>query len=150
MVALVKNWYKAAYVGLEDTENEGTFENPMGYLLSCTRFRFWGPGHPRPKRKREDCVILDVEKVWRVINCKIKLSFICEFYPEAPNNPHIDFELWNCTKIKNKRKKTKKLVKINLFLFLGEKRKCREHNKMYEIYKNSSRMDQCVLIDDAV
>lgn len=87
---LIKNslklWYKVAYVGLDDTNIEGSFETPLGNHLGCYKFRAWGPGQPRSKRNDEDCVVLDAERTWKVVNCKKKLPFLCEIYPEGPKD----------------------------------------------------------------
>ncbi|RZB66654.1 uncharacterized protein BDFB_004386 [Asbolus verrucosus] len=127
-----RGWYKAAYVGLEDTDVEGTFENPMGNFLQCTKYRAWSVGHPRPNRKHEDCVILDADRVWKAINCKIKQRFICEFYAAPPESPLIEFTNKSCTRIKDP----------------AMKRQCLANKELFEIYNNSSRIDQCALLND--
>ncbi|XP_044268787.1 uncharacterized protein LOC123013970 [Tribolium madens] len=126
------NWYKGAYVGLDDIGVEGSFETPMGNSLQCTRFRAWAVGHPRPGRRKEDCVMLDVEKTWRAINCKIKLDFICEFYPTSPTITLNEFKYKNCSHIKSKRKK----------------QECDSNNELFELYNSSTRTDQCALMND--
>lgn len=78
------DWFKIAYVGLDDIKRERHFENPMGEPLSCFKYRAWAPGHPRNKQKTDDCVTVDSESVWRVIDCKQNLSFVCELYPTGP------------------------------------------------------------------
>nr|CAI5839083.1 unnamed protein product [Callosobruchus analis] len=38
-------WYKVAYVGLDDIDQEGTFITAQGNSLSsCSRYRAWAPG----------------------------------------------------------------------------------------------------------
>ncbi|GLV38160.1 uncharacterized protein CBL_12806 [Carabus blaptoides fortunei] len=87
----------AAYVGLNDIHAEG---------------------HPRPRKKRDDCVIIDTAKTWRAVNCKIKLPFICEIAPKPPfwkefqefaNSSCTDYRnrtiRRTCTKIKKNYKK---------------------------------------------
>ncbi|XP_063913659.1 pulmonary surfactant-associated protein A [Zophobas morio] len=132
LIKPLKNWYKAAYVGLEDMDVEGAFRTPMGTLMECSGFRAWAVGHPRPGRKKEDCVILDADKTWRAINCRIKRPFICEFYPTPPALPVVEFATKDCDKIKNKKKK----------------RQCLNNNELVQLYMNSSRMDQCALVND--
>lgn len=78
-------WYKAAYVGLDDIKEEGKFETSSGNLMSCYKFRAWAPGHPRTVDKDADCVVLDDNRMWRVINCNETLPFVCELYPESPS-----------------------------------------------------------------
>lgn len=97
----LQEWYKAAYVGLDDTRVEGLFETPLGAPLSCFKFRAWAPSHPRNKSRREDCVTLDHEKNWRVVNCKHKLPYICEMYPKEMALEDDLFELPDCSKIQN-------------------------------------------------
>lgn len=80
----LKLWYKAAYVGLDDITKEGQYETSSDEPLSCFKYRAWAPGHPRSKHKHDDCVILDDERSWRVVNCKEKLPFLCELFPEEP------------------------------------------------------------------
>lgn len=77
-------WYKAAYVGLDDIKEEGKFETSSGTLMNCYKYRAWAPGHPRNIDQEADCVILDDLRMWRVVNCNVKLPFICELYPERP------------------------------------------------------------------
>lgn len=77
----IQEWYKAAYVGLDDRKVEGRFETSLGAPLSCFKFRAWAPSHPRNKSRRDDCVILDHEKSWRVVKCKHRLASVCELYP---------------------------------------------------------------------
>lgn len=100
----IQEWYKAAYVGLDDTRTEGLFQTPLGAPLSCFKFRAWAPGHPRNKSRRDDCVILDHEKNWKVINCKYKLPFICELYPEEIVNEDNLLGKANCVHLQNKGK----------------------------------------------
>lgn len=78
----IQEWYKAAYIGLDDMKVEGLFRTPLGTPLNCFKYRAWAPSHPRNKSRRDDCVILDNEKSWKVVNCKHKLPFICELYPD--------------------------------------------------------------------
>ncbi|KAJ8965820.1 hypothetical protein NQ314_003887, partial [Rhamnusium bicolor] len=99
----IQNWYKAAYVGLDDIQEEGIFRTVSGTLLTCFRYRAWGPGHPRSKHKSEDCVILDSDKMWRVVKCRTKLQALCEFYPEKPAEL-IDYENITCNYILDKSK----------------------------------------------
>ncbi|XP_008193139.1 uncharacterized protein LOC100142353 isoform X2 [Tribolium castaneum] len=135
LAALLKslpNWYKGAYVGLDDITVEGSFETPMGDFLQCSRFRAWAVGHPRPGRRKEDCVMLDVEKTWRALNCKIKLDFICEFYPTPPDNTLNEFKYQNCSLVKSKKKK----------------QECETNNELFELYNSSTRIDQCALMND--
>lgn len=101
----ISDWYKAAYIGLDDMQIEGKFLTPAGTVMECFRFRAWSPGHPRSKHKSEDCVILDVNKTWRTVKCKLKLHAICEFYPERPLKM-LGNEMKNvsCSHIRRKRK----------------------------------------------
>ncbi|KAI4464895.1 lithostathine [Holotrichia oblita] len=78
------DWQKVAYVGLDDRRKEGRFVTSLGNFLSCYKYRAWGPGQPRSKHRNEDCVLLDSDKTWRVVNCKLKFSALCEIYPKIP------------------------------------------------------------------
>ncbi|CAH0557072.1 unnamed protein product [Brassicogethes aeneus] len=126
------NWYKAAYVGLDDMYQEGLFENAFGSFLGCSRYRAWAPGHPRSKHKNEDCVILDSERTWRVIDCKIKLRAVCELFPHKPVAKLNGFQYKNvsCHKIRNKKKR----------------KMCKEQKELWSLVSNSSRLDQCALV----
>ncbi|XP_017773828.1 PREDICTED: uncharacterized protein LOC108560683 isoform X2 [Nicrophorus vespilloides] len=79
----VRDWYKVAFVGLDDTRREGLFETPLGDPITCYRFRAWGPGQPRNVMKSDDCVVLDSKKTWKVISCSHTLPFLCEYYPSS-------------------------------------------------------------------
>lgn len=97
----IQEWYKAAYVGLDDTKVEGLFQTPLGAPLGCFKFRAWAPSHPRNRSRRQDCVTLDHEKNWRVVNCRHRLPFICELYPENIESED-DFTVRpSCQKLQN-------------------------------------------------
>lgn len=102
----IQEWYKAAYVGLDDTRFEGLFQTPLGAPLDCVKYRAWAPGHPRNKSRRDDCVILDHEKNWKVVNCKHRLPFICELYPEKIIPEDNFTERPNCTNLQDESKYT--------------------------------------------
>ncbi|XP_018571135.1 uncharacterized protein LOC108910878 [Anoplophora glabripennis] len=86
----LQDWYKVAYIGLNDINEEGNFRTLNGSKLSCFRYRAWGPGHPRSKHRNEDCVVLDSDRMWRVVKCSSKLPALCEFYPSQPLE-NVDF-----------------------------------------------------------
>ncbi|GJQ66859.1 hypothetical protein Trydic_g7885 [Trypoxylus dichotomus] len=75
------DWYKVAYVGLNYRQKKGKFINSSGNRLSCYKYRAWGPGQPRSKGRGEDCVLLDSNKTWRVVNCRLKFPALCEIFP---------------------------------------------------------------------
>ncbi|KAL3283255.1 hypothetical protein HHI36_006403 [Cryptolaemus montrouzieri] len=126
----VGTWYKASYVGLDDIMNEGIFESSSGNFLHCTEYRAWGPGHPRSKRKSEDCVILDIDKTWKVVPCGVRLTGVCEFFPEAPTINELDFT-YKCNKIQSKRKKKRCLV---------------EKKTLRQLIEKSPRLDKCAML----
>lgn len=97
----IQDWYKAAYVGLDDREVEGLFQTPLGTPLNCFKYRAWAPSHPRNRSRKDDCVILDHEKSWRVVNCKHKLPFICELYPDHTVLDDDFTKKPNCVEIQN-------------------------------------------------
>lgn len=99
---LMSNWYKAAYVGLDDLNEEGLFETAFESYLGCSKFRAWAPGHPMSKNRHQRCVILDSERTWRVIDCRMELPSICELYPQRPVGFGFKFMNRNCKKIWNK------------------------------------------------
>lgn len=100
----IQEWYKAAYVGLDDIKVEGLFQAPLGTPLNCFKYRAWAPSHPRNKSRKDDCVILDHERSWRVVNCKYKLPFICELYPEEIIPEDQLLEKPNCTDLQDTSK----------------------------------------------
>lgn len=75
---------RKAYVGMDDIEHEGKFMTVSGKLLSCFEYRAWAPGEPRSRRKSDDCVVIDGQRGWRVVNCARRLPFICELIPKGP------------------------------------------------------------------
>lgn len=75
------DWQKVAYVGLDDRQKEGRFVTSSGNFLSCYKYRAWGPGQPRSQHRTEDCVLLDSDRTWRVVNCNLKFPALCEIYP---------------------------------------------------------------------
>lgn len=85
IVASIPEWFKVAYIGLDDIKQEGEYETPLGDPIACYKWRAWSPGHPRNFIKSDDCVVLDTERSWKVVNCKNKLPFICEYYHMAPS-----------------------------------------------------------------
>lgn len=97
----IQEWYKAAYVGLDDIEVEGLFRTPLGTPLNCFKYRAWAPSQPRNKSRRDDCVILDHDKSWKVVNCKHKLPFICELYPNDISSSDDFTEKPKCTGLKD-------------------------------------------------
>ncbi|KAL1491090.1 hypothetical protein ABEB36_011740 [Hypothenemus hampei] len=134
---MLPDWYKAAYVGLDDLVREGTFETSSGKPLTCTlnNFRAWAPGHPRSKHATEDCVTLDSDRLWRTTKCdKVRLKGLCELIPQPPKTS------WNeepknvtCKNISEKNK--------------GKMRKCLRQQKLFEIYTGSSRLDKCAMLN---
>lgn len=97
----IQEWYKAAYVGLDDIRVEGLFQTPLGTPINCFKYRAWAPSHPRNKSRRDDCVFLDHEKSWKVVNCKYKLPFICELYPDEVALKDDFTKKPNCTGLKD-------------------------------------------------
>ena len=75
---------KLAYVGLDDIEQEGKFKTISGQLATCYEYRAWGLGEPKNRRKEYDCVALDNNNNWQVMDCSRKLPFICEILPKGP------------------------------------------------------------------
>ncbi|KAJ8920695.1 hypothetical protein NQ315_004834, partial [Exocentrus adspersus] len=95
----LQDWYKVAYVGLDDMQHEGNFKTATnGSLLRCFKYRAWGPGHPISKHRNEDCVVLDTESTWRVVDCRRRFPALCEFYPAEPAEM-IDFRNITCDQI---------------------------------------------------
>lgn len=83
--------------------SEGTFVTPRGEPLECFSYRSWAPGHPRPNRKRDDCVIIDAERTWRAVNCGKKLMHLCEIAPKPPFWVEIaEFGNGSCSDIRNR------------------------------------------------
>nr|CAH7759999.1 unnamed protein product [Callosobruchus chinensis] len=66
--------------------------------------------------------------MWRTVDCRRRLPALCELYPERPAD-RPDLTYVDCGGIKNN----------------GKKRRCVEQQKLYEIYRNSSRIDKCAL-----
>ncbi|KAJ8955561.1 hypothetical protein NQ318_001391 [Aromia moschata] len=125
-----RDWYKAAYIGLDDIEEEGNFRTVTDTAIRCFRYRAWGPGHPISKHGSEDCVVLDSDRMWRVVPCDIELLALCEFYPVEPLEM-AEFEDMTCANISNKRKK----------------KKCNESKDLAKLYNNSTRKDQCAIMN---
>lgn len=93
MLAFLTDWYKAAYIGLDDRKIEGQYETPLGDPINCYKYRAWSPGQPRNVIKSDDCVILEDTKTWKIVNCKHQMASICELYPTPPDkyrNKYLD------------------------------------------------------------
>lgn len=105
----LQDWYKVAYTGLNDIQEEGNFRTLSGSMLSCFRYRAWGPGHPRSKNRNEDCVVLDSDAMWRVVKCRTKLPALCEFTPGEPVE-EIDFHNTTCYR----NSETRSLIKMTI------------------------------------
>lgn len=78
---LPKNSFHQAYIGMDNMESNGDFHRSNGQALTCTTFRAWAPGHPRRRRPNQTCCTLDSKRMWRTVDCGLKLPFICEIYP---------------------------------------------------------------------
>ncbi|XP_045471044.1 uncharacterized protein LOC123678195 isoform X2 [Harmonia axyridis] len=72
----VGSWYKASYVGLDDLQSKGLFESSNGNHIYCTKYRAWGPGHPRIKKENYNCVTLHSDRTWEVVPCNVELTAI--------------------------------------------------------------------------
>ncbi|KAK9879394.1 hypothetical protein WA026_006463 [Henosepilachna vigintioctopunctata] len=126
----LNSWFKASYVGLDDMKSEGIFKSSNGNYLHCIDFRAWGPNHPRSKRKSQDCVTLDVDRTWRTVPCNIKLTSVCEFFPEAPTKDEFDMK-YLCEQIQERKKR----------------RACQADKKaLKKLIQNSPRLDKCALL----
>lgn len=79
----ITDWHKVAYIGLDDRKKEGRFVTSSGNHLSCYKYRAWGPGQPTARQRNEDCVLLDSEEVWRVVDCRLRFPVLCEIYPNV-------------------------------------------------------------------
>lgn len=90
--------YKVAYVGMDDLRSARKFATISGVSLSCRGYRAWAPGHPQFELHQRNCVVLDAEMMWRVVDCGRKLPALCEFFPNPPKL-HNDFGEDNCQKI---------------------------------------------------
>ncbi|KAJ8978766.1 hypothetical protein NQ317_017489 [Molorchus minor] len=145
----IQEWYKAAFVGLDDTEEEGNFRTVSGITLKCFRYRAWGPGQPISRHRNEDCVILDSDKMWRVVSCSIELPALCEFYPEAPSES-IDYRNVTCEGILDKSQlpliRDNYLFNFTLLSFPEEKKMCNSTKSLFELYNNSTREDKCAIL----
>ncbi|XP_066137829.1 uncharacterized protein [Euwallacea fornicatus] len=127
----LSSWYKAAFVGLDDTVREGVFRTGSGMLLTCSNYRAWAPGHPRSKHDAEDCVALDSDKMWRTLKCNsAKLRGLCELYPHPPEMKETVSKNMSCSQ-KSRAKK----------------RQCLRQKQLLELFHNSSRADRCALLD---
>ncbi|XP_074030983.1 collectin-10 [Leptinotarsa decemlineata] len=122
------DWYKVAYIGLDDIDQEGSFMTVSGSPLTCSPFRAWAPGHPRSSRVNEDCVVLDTDKMWRVVDCKSRLPSLCEFYPNKPEKANDLFGV-SCTGTHDKKKR----------------KKCEAQQSLFELFKNASRKEKCYI-----
>lgn len=98
-------WYKVAYVGLDDYEYHKQFVSVNGKPLSCVRYRAWAPGHPRLESAGNNCVVLDTEKMWRVVGCHRKLPAVCQLFPDASSR-EINLSDFNCENLSNKCKQS--------------------------------------------
>ncbi|XP_066261410.1 uncharacterized protein [Euwallacea similis] len=125
----LSTWYKAAFVGLDDTDREGVFRIGSGMLLTCSNYRAWAPGHPRSKHDSEDCVALGSDKMWRTVKCnRVKLQGLCELYPHPPE--------------------IEESVPKNISCSLRtKKRKCLRQKQFFELFHNSTRPDKCALLN---
>ncbi|XP_067002134.2 uncharacterized protein [Anabrus simplex] len=66
------------YVGMDDMAEEGRFVSAGGAPLNCVEYRAWAPREPRVLNEANDCVVLNTRREWRVVNCGLKLPFLCE------------------------------------------------------------------------
>ncbi|XP_044752944.1 uncharacterized protein LOC123312533 isoform X2 [Coccinella septempunctata] len=125
----VDSWYKASYVGLDDLINKGHFQSSNGNQIHCTRYRAWGPGHPWTNRRAGNCVALHSDKTWKVTPCDVKLTAICEFFPEGPLVDEFD-EGHLCGGLSRRRKR------------------CLTDKKLLgKLIKSSGRKDKCALLN---
>lgn len=99
----IKDWYRAAFVGLDDLQSRGEFKNSLDEPIRCFDYRAWSPGQPRDGKNRSSCVALDEYATWRVVSCDLKLSFICELYPEDFGRSNELFNV-NCKRVRDKSK----------------------------------------------
>ncbi|XP_040176618.1 pulmonary surfactant-associated protein D-like [Rana temporaria] len=65
-----------AYIGISDSQEEGTFKYVTGENLNFTN---WGQGQPDNYANTEDCVHMYRDGKWNDIPCSQKLLVICEF-----------------------------------------------------------------------
>ncbi|KAG5882988.1 hypothetical protein JTB14_004327 [Gonioctena quinquepunctata] len=126
----LQSWYKVAYVGLDDTDQEGTFVSVNDVPLTCSNYRAWAPGHPRSSKNNEDCVVLDSERMWRVVDCGSKLPALCEFFPGRPNEVN-DLVNVSCTKNNSKMRK----------------KKCEVQQSIHELFKDAERKEKCAILN---
>lgn len=84
------------YVGIDDLEIEGDFKRANDESIKCSTYRAWAPGHPKNKRKTQNCVTLDSNSMWRVVDCNKKYPFVCEIYPNGQIDYFDDREIFEC------------------------------------------------------
>lgn len=106
------NWYKLAYVGLDDIEINNTMVSSTGLPLGCSAYRAWAPGFPK-YGNRSSCVVLDSKSLWRTVDCRRKFPALCEYFPEQPK--YSSFENLLCYSIQNKSECFFQQLLMNLF-----------------------------------
>lgn len=89
---------KMFYVGIDDLEIEGDFKRANGESVKCSTYRTWAPGHPKNKKKTQNCVTLDSNNMWYVVDCNKKYPFVCEIYPNGRKDYMNDYEIFDCEK----------------------------------------------------
>ncbi|XP_025763423.1 C-type lectin domain family 4 member M-like [Oreochromis niloticus] len=75
----IRLFRRNTWIGLSDTEEEGTWKWVDGTLLNSS-FRYWRTGEPNSLRD-EDCGVMvanDEENCWNDANCRDENFWICE------------------------------------------------------------------------
>lgn len=86
---------------MDDLNIEGEFLRSNGDSLKCSIYRAWAPGHPKNRRDTQDCVALDGNKMWHVVDCKKRLPFICEIFPGGFYDYYDDYKIFECIEFGN-------------------------------------------------
>ncbi|XP_057672441.1 uncharacterized protein LOC130903984 isoform X1 [Diorhabda carinulata] len=119
----LNGWYNVAYVGLDDMYEEGNFVTSFDVPLKCVPFRSWAPGHPISDTNKHNCVVLDANQLWRVVDCRRKFPVLCELLPQKPKED-------GCDKIPNKDERIRCVTKF-------------KNNS--DFVRNLTRIEQCAI-----
>ncbi|KAM4702870.1 uncharacterized protein WCC33_011406 [Rhinophrynus dorsalis] len=77
IIAIVLQYKKNAFLGINDIVTEGSFRNPSGEVITYSN---WNSGEPNNDKGIEDCVEMFSNGKWNDKNCGERRLIICEFF----------------------------------------------------------------------
>eukprot|EP01084_Bolivina_argentea_P023253 43366_1 len=74
------------WIGLSDTDQEGTFKWIDGSPFS---YSDWDPNEPNNHGGNEDCADINLSHHWNDVPCTLSLNFLCNIQNAPTNNPTV-------------------------------------------------------------